>query len=114
VQPPVWLHGEMDNDAAAFLVNDAGTGDGTFLVRERQKGTYALTVVYNNKPTHHLFVRNQGTKFWTVNKKQQGTFTELINIVEFLGNVRPGWPVALKYPVAGDVTDLVCFVLGFF
>eukprot|EP00037_Helgoeca_nana_P020524 m.203988 g.203988 ORF g.203988 m.203988 type:complete len:550 (-) comp25299_c0_seq3:1931-3580(-) len=97
--------GELSRQKAEGLV---GTEDGTFLVRNRLKkgggiveDEFVLTVVFKGKPTHHSIKRDEAGVL-CVNNKPHGGKTTLEELIEYLGQKRKGWPVALDKPVAKD------------
>lgn len=98
-----WLHAY----SAAFgrpqveeKLTNAGSDDGTFLVRSREaKGEYVLSVIFRGKPTHHLIKTDPDGKL-IVNKKSFGDSTNIEQLVDTLSKKQPGWPVALTTPVA--------------
>lgn len=74
----------------------AGTPvDGTFFVRKHDAGSesYALSVMYNGKVTHHL-LKTPAAGVSTVNRKPTGV-KGLNETVEFLREKRSFWPVPL-------------------
>eukprot|EP00041_Stephanoeca_diplocostata_P043216 m.12270 g.12270 ORF g.12270 m.12270 type:complete len:577 (+) comp9621_c0_seq2:304-2034(+) len=99
---PSWLHGDVARaDAEALL----GTDDGSFLVRARKSkgkavdGEYVLSVVYKEKPTHHS-VKTGDDGILTINGKPHGKKSSIEDLVQYLGQKRKGWPVALDKPIA--------------
>lgn len=52
-----WLHGELTRRAADKLLQPKTSDDGKFLVRTK-KGEYILSVVHQNKGTHHNISKN--------------------------------------------------------
>ena len=93
-----WLHDKMTNPAANALLKGSTT-DGTFLVRKHAGDTYALSVIYKGKPTHHLLKAPKGEAS-TVGGKATG-IKGLIKTIEHLRQKRPGvWPIPLGDHVA--------------
>jgi hypothetical protein len=94
---PGWVYSTMSSKEAGATV--ANTPDGTYMVRERDDGSesYALTVVYKKKPTHHLLMRNENGQ-WVVRGHDVGTWSTMQELVAGLGEPVPKWPVQLQYP----------------
>ena len=101
---PVWLHGKLSKTKAQELVSEGARKDGTFLIWERDTSPdeYGLTVMFNNKPTHHLLTKDEAGKHWLVNKKTYGgqKYLKLGGMVDALALHVKGWPVPLIHPVA--------------
>ena len=99
---PVWLHGEITKEEAASKVMASGGVDGTYLVwLKSPPSTYALTVVYKGKASHHLVAKSSGSDAWTINKKAYGaTHKEFKPLIEMLQSPVKGWPVVLSAPIA--------------
>lgn len=99
---PLWLHGSMDNGAAAALIPD-GAEDGTFFIRERVEGSeYVVTVVFKSKPTHHLSKWDDGDGCYLINKKPlEGTKT-VQDVVACLRTKHKFWPVPLTISINVD------------
>jgi C-terminal processing protease CtpA/Prc len=94
---PTWFHGKIGKDKAGELVTRAGGKNGTFLVWERKPPReYGLTVVYNNKPSHHLIKLPDGSDIWTINKTPFGNQSNMFKMIEVLAeSTVKGWPVQL-------------------
>jgi len=93
-----WLHDKMTNPQAVALFKGSTT-DGTFLVRKHAVDTYAISVIYKGKPTHHLLKAPKGETS-TVGGKGTG-IKGLIKTVEHLREKRPGvWPIPLGDHIA--------------
>ena len=87
-----WLHSNMSKDEATQLV--AGKPDGTFFVRTRAKGGFALTVVYQARATHHsLKCPAEGN---AIVGKAELPVSGLSNAVAHLRAAQSYWPVPLK------------------
>jgi hypothetical protein len=90
------------------LVYDRGSGKG-----------YALSVVYNNKPTHHPVSKADAVATrgcWTVggNKNSAGVTTNLADAIQWLSDpahceVKPKWPAPLLHPVGAAPPPLVTY-----
>lgn len=70
-------------------------GNGTFMVWEwSPPDTYAMTLVFQNKPTHHLITMIDG--LWTINKKPYTKSSNMFTMITALGKEKvKGWPVVL-------------------
>lgn len=104
-----WLHGKLSKEQAEELVMEAG-GNGTFMVSEHKPpDTYAMTLVYLNKPSHHLISMIDGV--WTINKKPYTNSTNMFTMVTTLmkGTVK-GWPIILGtgVPLSASGTPPTC------
>lgn len=100
------VHDVMDNAAADALLGTGTTGK--YLVRRRaQNNSFALSVTYKGKPTHHLMQPDE-SGVWCVNKKSYGlqasSAEELITALSG-PNLPKGWPVQLKTAVHAGGTS---------
>ena len=87
-----WLHNDMSKEEATQLV--AGKPNGTFFVRPRAKGGFALTVVYQARATfHHLKCPAEGNA--SVGKAELPV-SGLSNAVAHLRAAQNYWPAPLK------------------
>lgn len=90
--------------------------DGTFLVRERDGESYALTVIFKGKATHHLASKDATSGMWLVGKKKYGDFATLGSLINGLSEGKgSGWPVQLGcvdtlYFNYGLYDSYICFV----
>lgn len=62
-------------------------------------GTYALSVVYKGKPTHHTIVLDTDEGIFKVNGKSFGEHDSLTSLIEAISSPVEGWPVALASPI---------------
>jgi len=107
-----WLHSEMTHlDASKLLAGSmllaGSTTNGAFLVRKRttavEANTYALTVVWKGKPTHHLIARNSSGNMTIRNGSRTVYGSRTTDIGSLIAELAatPGsgetgfWPVAL-------------------
>ena len=96
-----WLHEKMENSEAAALVD--GKEAGTYLVRKRADGTgekYALTVVYQNRATHHL-LKCPADGNASIGKAELSV-SGLREAVDHLRSKHTYWPVPLRDHIASS------------
>jgi len=63
---PSWLHSSMSRKKAKRLLTENGVVEGTWLVRERGDGSFALSVVHAGDVYHNLLVCDEDG-IWTFN-----------------------------------------------
>lgn len=110
---PSWLVDTVKRkDEAAETVTEYCGGDisgkdGTFCVWPKpntEPGTsFVVSVVYRSQMTHHAAKQEEDGK-WTINKKNVPDATEIADVVRFLENKHPFWPVPLTNPVGAKET----------
>eukprot|EP00040_Diaphanoeca_grandis_P028733 m.166808 g.166808 ORF g.166808 m.166808 type:complete len:781 (-) comp31439_c0_seq2:35-2377(-) len=95
--PPAWLKGKISKEDIAESLQPFENGK--FAIREHTApDSWALCVVYKERPTHHLIVFNDDGLL-TVNKKPYGGAKTLVELVDVLSQpTTPGWPVQLIVP----------------
>jgi hypothetical protein len=65
-----WLHGLITREGAEqLLLASPATCDGAFLVRPRADGSFALSVVFHGKVSHHLITKSEGSAGWLFNTR---------------------------------------------
>jgi len=108
---PGWLVGGVGSkDEAATIVTKHCGGsvdgkDGTFCVWQRPgpPPAFIITVVFRSTVTHHRVANDGGA--WTVNKKPLPGVQSIGDVVKYLGQKRPFWPVPLVNGVDGGGDD---------
>jgi hypothetical protein len=91
---PPWLFGAITQaEAEALLMTDAT--EGRFLVRMRPQhpGEYVLSVVFRDRPTHHLVAPRDG--IFLVNQRSFGDPRSLPEVVRNLSGPVASWPQVL-------------------
>jgi phosphoglycolate phosphatase-like HAD superfamily hydrolase len=96
-----WFMGEKDREAAEELL--AGRKNGTFIVRTQNNNTsIVLSVVYKEKPTHHLIKKsNTADDTYIISKNQIYVKARTIReLIDKLSNepLPEGWLVRLTNP----------------
>lgn len=96
---PGWLQGVITRENAESMVKPFE--DGKFVVRKHTNaGQFVLCVVYKGKPTHHLMTTDDDDNI-LINKKKYKETSDIEELITYLGQKRPGWPVPLDKPAGG-------------
>jgi len=99
----MWLHGDISKEEASEIITKAGLDNGRYLVRSRagKKTEFVLSVVYKEKPTHHLISKVDGN--YLINKKSYGDHPKVSALIATLQKPgTPSWPVPLDKPVPSE------------
>eukprot|EP00054_Salpingoeca_dolichothecata_P030073 m.241623 g.241623 ORF g.241623 m.241623 type:complete len:790 (+) comp26590_c1_seq1:61-2430(+) len=94
-----YMHPEMPQADANAIMNASNPQEGTFFVRPRtgKPGEHVLCVVYKGRPTHHLLkpVASADGDVYTVDNKLTKHCKTIDEVIEFLREKQPFWPVPL-------------------
>ena len=94
-----WFHGPLSKNIAEelLLADDGAKKKGKFLVRAKKTGTdvLILSVIYKGKPSHHALARKKEGEPFSLNKNDTG-LSSLAEVLTWLREKRPKWPVALS------------------
>eukprot|EP00054_Salpingoeca_dolichothecata_P029419 m.231813 g.231813 ORF g.231813 m.231813 type:complete len:1627 (-) comp26471_c0_seq1:135-5015(-) len=89
------VHKKLNRMAAERKLKDQPNG--TFLVRTKGRLSYAISVIYEAKVTHHLVEMNEDGVF-AVNSKPAGNYNNLTELIDFLMMACP--MRVLPYPLS--------------
>eukprot|EP00730_Choanoeca_flexa_P019167 TRINITY_DN9353_c0_g1_i1.p1 TRINITY_DN9353_c0_g1~~TRINITY_DN9353_c0_g1_i1.p1 ORF type:complete len:1142 (+),score=314.28 TRINITY_DN9353_c0_g1_i1:24-3428(+) len=100
------VHPKMPKETAESLLASKSIGDGTYLLRRKgaNPNEIILSVMFKDKPSHHLISRPDKSSDYQINKKPTGGDT-LQHVVKFLGRKHPFWPVPLLLRVPPEQPD---------
>jgi len=93
-----WYHPNVDRQAAVGLLQEAGNGDGTFLVRNsrKKKRFFVLSMLWRGRDTH-FEIEKQGMYYFM----DEGPYQlSLEHLVQHYSRFSDGLPCPLKVPIA--------------
>jgi len=107
-QPPDWYQPEADRPTAERWLQDRL--DGTFLVRPKHPalGLFCVSAVHCGRPTHHLVhlpAERHGGGYATFNDMPCVGCTTLTDVVGYLHEPHPYWPLVLRGEILTGESD---------
>lgn len=94
-----WFHPSINRDQADKLINISRHMDGKFLVREKEKGSFALSLSYQGVTKHYKISRHKASTGDKLAIEDGPTFDNLMDMVAHYYNKSDGLLCKLMTPV---------------